>query len=34
MGFMLLRRWDQAGVSVTARDDGALYTTQLFIDQD
>jgi uncharacterized protein YkwD len=31
---LLLRRWDQAGVAVTARDDGALYTTQLFIDQD
>lgn len=31
---LLLRRWDEAGVWVAAREDGTLFTTQLFIDQD
>jgi uncharacterized protein YkwD len=31
---LLLRRWDEAGVALTRGDDGALFATQLFIDQD
>ena len=29
---LLLRRWDEVGVAIVARDDGTLFATQLFMD--
>lgn len=29
---LLLRRWDQAGVAISRREDGSLFATQLFLD--